>query len=63
MITIRNAMRDLREEFLYNIFKGYPDRHQKIWKPEEIEKAFSSAMYDLAIRYVSTEEEREEDRR
>ena len=59
-ITVRQAMRDLREAFLGNIYKGYPD-HKKMWKAEDVDKELTSAMYDLAIYYFATDKEKEED--
>lgn len=41
---------DLREAFLCIIFKGYPD-HKIMWSAEEVSKAFTSAMYDVAVDY------------
>jgi len=49
--TIKNAVLDVREEFLAIIYKDYP-RHQKIWKAEDVEKAFTSAMYSIACEYL-----------
>ena len=50
-ITIKTAMCDLREEFLARIFKNYPD-HRKVWTAEDINDAFTSAMYDVACAYL-----------
>ncbi len=56
-LTIKMAMLDLREEFLTTIFKHYPD-HQKVWKAEDVDKAFTTAMYDVACKYLDLIEER-----
>lgn len=55
-ITIKRAMCDLREEFLSRIFEHYPD-HQKLWKAEDVEKTFTTAMYDVACSYLDIIEE------
>jgi hypothetical protein len=49
-MKVTDAMIDLREGFLGMIFKGCPE-HKKVWKAEEIQNAFSSAMYDVAVYY------------
>ena len=56
--TIKNAVLDVREEFLSIIFKNYPD-HQKVWKAEDVEKAFTSAMYSVACAYLELAEKEE----
>jgi hypothetical protein len=58
-VTVRNAMIDLREVFIGKIFKHYPD-HKKMWKAEEVDKEFTSAMYEMSMYYLE-ELERKED--
>ena len=58
-ITLRTAMTDLREVFLSNIFKGYPD-HKKLWKAEDINKEFTNAMYEITMDYLDIIDGRKE---
>ena len=55
--TIKDAVLDVREEFLAIIYKDYPN-HQKVWKAEDVEKAFSSAMYSIACAYLDRAEKK-----
>lgn len=57
--TIKNAVLDLRGEFLEIIFKHYPD-HQKVWKAEDVDKAFTTAMYSIACAYLERAEKEAE---
>ena len=54
-ITVSQAMQDLREAFLSSIFKNYPD-HKKMWKAEEVQNEFHSAMYTVALYYLKEED-------
>ena len=49
-LTVSNAIRDIRETFLSQIFKDYP-KHKKMWSADEIQNEFSSAMHHVAMEY------------
>ena len=56
--TFRDAVIDIREEFLAIIYHGFP-RHPKTWKTEDIDKAFTSAMYKVSCAYLDRIEKEE----
>ncbi len=55
-MRIREAITDFREEVLSIIFKGYPD-YKKKWDAEEINKAISSAMYNISLDYIDRQDD------
>jgi hypothetical protein len=49
--TIKNAVKDIRECFLEVIFENYP-HHKKTWTADEVDRAFSTAVYSVACSYL-----------
>jgi len=56
-LTIKQACRDLANEFLCEIVK------KGNWKSQEINNEFHRALYALSLYYLGNEDEREEERR
>jgi hypothetical protein len=58
-LTVKDAIIDLRTLFIGRIFLGYPD-HKKLWKAEEINDAFTSAIYEVTMEYLERIEKTQE---